>query len=156
MSEEKKETKDERLQKIEDELREERSNWNRDISRMANDIKGELTKAMYLQAESTSKRQEINELIANYSYDINKLLISIKKTKKKVWEYYVTKYQVGGKTSSTEKKMLMESDMCYAEAQLELYKNQIDFFTESRKTVDHIIWSVKNKIQLYNITEMMG
>jgi hypothetical protein len=143
----------EELEKI---LEEERTQWNRIVGRLAGQIKDDLKKSMYLEAEAISRLQELTELIANYSYDVNKIFPVIKKMKKKRWEFYTSKYQLGAKMSGTEKKMMTEADLSYLEGQVDAYKNHINFFIEAKKAVSHIIWSVKNKIQLYNITEMNG
>jgi hypothetical protein len=148
------EEKAEKIEIIEAELAEERKEWNLIVSKLASDIKKDLNKVMILESESISRRQELTELIGNYSYEISKALPGIKKTRKQLWEHYATKYQI--KLNATEKKMFTEADLRFAEAQVEAYKHHIDFFMETRKTMDHIVWSVKNKIQLYNITEMMG
>jgi hypothetical protein len=146
--------KQDKIEILEAELMEERKEWNQIISKLSKDIKKDLNYCMILESESVSRRQEITEIIGKYSYKINKAMPGIKQTKKNLWENYATKYQL--KLNSTEKKMFTESDLRYAESQVQSYKNHIDFFIETRKTMDHIIWSVKNKIQLYNITEMMG
>lgn len=154
MGEENSNKKSEVIEKIENELSKERTYWNKAISDMAVKIKDELRFAMHLEAEAVSRRQELTELIGNYSYEINKNMPLIKSKKKKLFEYYATKYQI--KTNGTEKNKLIDADMSYAEAKIDAYKNHIDFLTDSRKSIDHIIYSVKNKIELYNITEMIG
>lgn len=142
------------LENLEKELEEERKQWNQMINDLSVRIKDELKKVLQLEAESVSKRQELTELIANYSYEMNRLLPTIKKKKKDLFEYYASKYQL--KTNTSEKNKLIDADMAYVEAKLESYDNHITFLVESRKSMDHIIWSVKNKIELYKITEMEG
>lgn len=153
MNEENNEKQD-KIEILEAELSEERKEWNQIISKLAKDIKKDLSKAMILESEAISRRQEITEIIGEYSYKINKAMPGIKRTKKNLWEHYATKYQL--KLNASEKKLFTEADLRYAESQVQAYKNHIDFFMETRKSMDHIVWSVKNKIQLYNITEMIG
>lgn len=70
------------------------------------------------------------------------------------FEFYATKYQI--KTSGGEKTKLSEADLTWQIAKRDLLSSYIDFLGETRKTIDHIIWSVKNKIQLYNLVGTEG
>jgi hypothetical protein len=142
------------IKKLEDELSNERTEWNKIIGNLANRIKEEIRFAMQLESESLSRRQELTEVIGLYSFKINKLMPGLKNMKKKLFEHYALKYQI--KTNGSEKNKLIDADMAYAEAQVQAYENHIEFLIESRKSVDHIIWSIKNKIKLYEITEMIG
>jgi hypothetical protein len=144
----------EKLEELESELSDERTEWNKIISGLASRIKDELKTAIQLEAEAVSRRQEVTEMIGNYSYEINKYLPTYKKAQKKCFEKYATSYQI--KVNATERKMVMEADLAFGAGKIKALENHIQFLIESRKTVDHVIWSVKNKIQLYNITEMYG
>ena len=105
---------------------------------------------MHLEAEAISIRQIINDEIAKYTYKIYKDVPKYKEMVKKRFEYYSTKYQI--KTTGGEKTKLTDADLAWQKAKLELYENHITFLGETRKTVDHVIWSVKNKIEIHNIT----
>lgn len=142
------------VEQLEQELSEERTEWNQIIGQMAGRIKEEIRFALQLESEALSRRQELTEIIGIYSYKINKLTPEMKNMKKKLFEHYATKYQI--KTNGSEKNKLIDADMSYAEAKIQAYENHIEFLIESRKSVDHIVWSVKNKIKLYEITEMIG
>jgi len=142
------------IEKLENELSEERTEWNKILTLLAKGINDELRKTMQVDAEAVSRRQEITELIAVYSYEINKMMPEIKNKKKELFEFYATRYQI--KTNGSEKNKLVDADMGYAESKVVAYENHIEFLIESRKTVDHVIWSIKNKIELYNITQMIG
>lgn len=154
MKEEEKKDKKMKLEKLETELADERNEWNKIISDLSYRIRDELKTTIQLESEALSRRQEITELIGKYSYEMNKTLVSYKLSQKRIFEHYSTNYQI--KVNATEKRSLIESDMAFASAKLKAIENHIQFFIESRKSTDHVIWSVKNKIQLYNITEMYG
>lgn len=138
------------IEQLANKLEEERNKWNRIITNLSSRINDELKESMQLESESISYRQILNDEIAKYTYRIYRDVPKLKQLTKSRFEYYVTKYQY--KTNGGEKSKLIESDLAWQKAKLEVFENHIEFLGESRKSVDHIIWSVKNKIQIHNIT----
>lgn len=138
------------IEQLAGKLEDQRNKCNRIVTNLTNRITDELKNAMQLEAESISYRQILNDEIARYTYRIYKDVPKLKQMTKARFEYYATKYQI--KTNGSEKGKLIESDLAWQKAKLELYENHIQFLSESRKSVDHVIWSVKNKIQIHNIT----
>jgi len=152
--EEIKDKKEELIEKLEESVSDNRKYWNTIIKDLSEKIRGELNVCLSLQAESISRRQEINEQIATYSYKIFLDNTKLKSLFKSKFEYYTLNYQI--KTNSTEKSKIIESDLAWNTAKVMVIENYVDFLMETRKTIDHIVWSVKNKIELYNITGMNG
>lgn len=141
---------DNKLSKIVDEFYKKQEIWNTDINKLSSKINSELNKLIELSAESISKRQILIEERTKMYYKIYIDLPKVKNARKKQFEYYSTNYQI--KTTSGDKTKLIDSDVSYLEAKLDCIENYIQFLSESIKTVDHIIWSVKNRIELYNIS----
>ena len=139
-----------KLKKIETTLREVEEMITKKINSLANRINCELKETLDLQTEATSYRQFLVDERTKMYYKMYRELPKLKKMKKYYFESYSTKYPI--KINSTEKAKLIEADVVFIETKLEYYQNTINFLTESIKTVDHVIYSVKNKIELYNAT----
>jgi hypothetical protein len=77
-------------------------------------------------------------------------LPKLKQIRKNYFEHYSGKYPY--KVNGTEKQKLIDADVAYQDAKMDFLQNYINFLSESVKTIDHIIYSVKNKIELYNAT----
>lgn len=141
---------DEILEKIEKDLTERQKRWSDIIEKLTSKITCELKKSIELSAEATSQRQLILDERTNWYYKMYKELPKLKQLRKKHFEWYSTKYPI--KINGTEKTKLIDADLAYIEAKMEYIQNYINFLTESIKTVDHIIYSVKTKVDLYNAT----
>jgi hypothetical protein len=138
------------IDQLAENLDEKRNKWNKIITSLAARIKDEIQKSIQLESEAISYRQLITEEIAKYTYRIYRDVPKFKQLNKSMFEFYMTRYQF--KTNSTEKGKLIDADLAWQKAKLQIYENYIEFLGESRKSVDHIIWSVKNKINIHNIT----
>jgi hypothetical protein len=142
------------IQDFESEFVKARNFWNSVIQKMTTHIQDELSKSLILECEAISRRQEITEEIAASSFSLYQEHAKIKVLNKEKMEYYLTKYQI--KINAGQTKMMIEADLAWVEMKANILDNHIQFLLESRKTIDHLIWSVKNKIQLYNITGIEG
>lgn len=140
----------EKLNKLQQEIELKTKKWNGIIAKLSNDIKCELKESINVNAEAISYRQILIDERVNYSFKLYKHIPQLKIARKNYFEYYSQKYAI--KTNSSEKTKLIEADMAYFEAKIEYIKNYIDYLSDSIKTVDHIIYSMKNKIDLYNAT----
>ena len=152
MSEEKKEPIDNNdlLLKLEAELSERQERWNIVMETLSKKINYELKNCIELSAEAISYRQMMLEERTHQYYRFYRLTAKLKELQKARFEFYSVNYQI--KTNSTEKNKLIESDLAYHDARLEYIQNYINYMTECIKGVDHIIWSVKNKIDFFNIS----
>jgi len=124
--------------------------WSNTIEKLANRITCELKKSVDLSADATSQRQLLIDERTQYYFKMYKDLPKLKQIRKSKFEFYSGKYPY--KTNASEKQKLIDADVCYQDAKMDYIQNYINFLTESIKTVDHVIYSVKNKIELYNAT----
>lgn len=145
----KKQDKQEDLDIFLDSFNTERKEWDDVVKKLSYRIKDDLKQSFFLESEAISRRVELNERIYYYTSLLSKFSLKLKEMRKIKFEYYVSKYEI--KTNSSEKKMLMESDFRWVEIRIDHIQYMIEYLSETRKSVDHIIWSVKNKIGIYNI-----
>lgn len=124
--------------------------WNGEISKLSKQINCELKESINVNAEAISNRQILIDERTQYYFKLYKHIPSLKVLKKQYFEWYSTQYAI--KINGTEKNKLIEADMAYYDAKIDYLQNYINFLTDSVKTVDHIIYSMKNKIDLYNAT----
>ena len=151
MSEEiEKRTPESVLDTLEIELHKQELDWNSKIDTLSKKINNEIKYSIELSAEAVSYRQILLEERTQVYYKIYKAMPKIKQLEKAKFEFYSTKYQI--KINSTEKNKLIESDLAYHTAKMDFLQNHINYLTECIKNIDHIIWSVKNKIDFYNIS----
>jgi len=143
-------TNDQILQNIEDELVKLEEITTKKIKSYANRINCELKESIDLSADATSYRQYLIDDRTHFYYKLYREMPKLKKMKKTHFEFYSTKYPI--KVNSTEKRMLIEADISYYETKIDYYQNHIDFLTDTVKTIDHVIYSVKTKVELYNAT----
>ncbi len=57
---------------------------------------------------------------------------------------------IGVKMNKGEKDLIISGELSEFELTVELLSNVIDFLKESIKTIDHTLYSVKNRIDLFN------
>jgi len=124
--------------------------WSKTIDGLANRINCELKLSIDLSAEATSQRQMLIDEKTHQYFKMYRDYPKLKQIRKKLFEQYSGKYPY--KTNAGEKAKLIDADVAYQEAKMEYIQNYINFLADSIKTVDHIIYSVKNKIELYNAT----
>jgi hypothetical protein len=145
-------TQDEKFEKIlkniQEELTKKKEVWNKEVKTLSGKLNCELKHTIELSAMAIAQRQMIIEERTNMYYRLYTDLPKLKQTKKKYFEYYSTKYPI--KTNSGEKTKLIEADIRYYDAKIDYVQTYIDFLSETLKSIDHIIYSVKNKIDLYN------
>jgi len=138
------------LEKLEEDLIKLEEISSKKIKELTGRINCELKESIDLSADATSYRQILIDNRTHFYYKIYRDMPKLKQMKKKHFEFYSQKYPI--KINSTEKAKLIEADVAYHEARFEYYQNHINFLTECVKTIDHVIYSVKNKIELYNAT----
>lgn len=138
------------LEKLQSDLYNKQKKWSNTIDKLSDKITCDLKKSIELSAEATSQRQILIDERTHWYFKMYKDLPKLKQIRKKYFEYYSGKYPF--KVNGTEKQKLIDADVSWQEAKMDYLQNYINFLTESIKTVDHIIYSVKNKIELYNVT----
>ena len=138
------------LDNLEKELTGFQQKWNVIIEKICAKINCELKHSIDLSAEATAYRQMLIEERTSYIFKMYKDMPKIKKMRKTHFEWYSTKYPI--KINATEKVKLIDADMCWYEAKIDYIQNHINYLSDSIKTVDHVIYSVKTKVDLYNAT----
>ena len=150
MSEDKEIDYDAILEKLEKELSGFEKKWNEIIDKLTGRINCELKQSIMLSADATAYRQMLIDERTTYFFKMYKDMPKLKKLRKKYFEHYSTKYPI--KVNSTEKGKLIDADVCWHECKMDFLQNHINFLSDSIKTVDHVIYSVKTKVDLYNAT----
>ena len=154
MEETEKEVKD--INKQNNELRkqlEETENfWNETIENLSKKLNKPLKEAIDLQAEAISIRQILTEQIKSMSYNTYKFKQKVKVFEKERLEYYILQYP--GKTNFGEKSKMVEADLAAYQYRIDIFDIHINFLRETQKDVDNVGYFIKNKVQLYNLTEM--
>ena len=124
--------------------------WSNTIGELSERITCELKESIDLSAVATSQRQILIDERTHEYFKMYKDYPKLKQIRKQLFEKYAGKYPY--KTNAGEKQKLIDADVAYQEAKMDYIQNYINFLSESIKTVDHVIYSVKNKIELYNAT----
>lgn len=124
---------------------EERSKWTKKIKSMGSKL-SRLEKMIELQTEVYSERQVIveynHELLATLS-SLNSIL---KKKKKEKFINYSTNYDIMLK--SPEKTIMIEGDLSNLMERIDILENQIKFYDKTLKSIDNIVYGIKNRIEL--------
>jgi hypothetical protein len=136
------------LKNIQEELTKKQEVWNKQVATLTTKINCELKYTTELSAMAIAQRQLVLEERTHMYYRLYTDLPKLKITKKKYFEFYSTKYAI--RTNSGEKAKLIDADVRYYDAKMDYIQSHIDFLTETLKSIDHVIYSVKNKIDLYN------
>lgn len=136
------------LEKLEDELKISENNWNEIVNKLSGKINGELKHSVDLCAEAIAYRQMLVDDKTKYFFKMYRDMPKLKKLMKSHFEWYSTKYPI--KINSTEKTRLIESEVAYHDCKMDYLQNHINFLADSLKTIDHVIYSFKTKVDLYN------
>jgi hypothetical protein len=138
------------LNDLETDLVNKQNNWSDIITKLSGKINCELKKTIELSAEATAYRQMLIDDKTQYFFKMYRDMPKLKKLRKTKFEWYSTKYPI--KINGTEKGKLIDADCAYHEAKMDYLQNYVNFLSDSIKTVDNVIYSVKNKVDLYNAT----
>jgi len=120
------------------------------VDNLSKRLNCELREVIQLESEATSIRQVIISEKTSFLFKIYKDQPKIKEARRKQYEHHSAKCQF--KPSVGEKQILIDADVAYHDAKIAYLENHINFINETIKTVDHIIWGCKNKIEIANIT----
>jgi hypothetical protein len=133
-------------------LEESEKYWNSSIEILAKRLTKPVQESVQLQAEAISMRQILTEQIKNMSYQTYKFKQKVKQFEKERLEFYLFGYQI--KTNSGEKVKLIEADIASYQYRLDIFDIHVNFLRETQKDIDNINFAIKNKITLYQLTEM--
>jgi hypothetical protein len=144
---------EEGIDKLKVKLNESEDYWNKTIEALSAKLNCSAKDVIPLQAEVISLRQQLSENIKNMSYELYKLMPKIKVFKKQRFEYYAGA-QAPYATNSSERTKLVEWDLAMLDHQKDILDGHIEFLRESLRDMDNINFSIKNKIALYQLTDM--
>ena len=130
---------------IAEEFEEERIKWKDKIIEMANRV-NKLDQVASLQVDLYSSRQIIIERITKL-YQYLSLYSSVYKTQKK--DLFI-KYTVDSdiKLGQGEKVIMVEGDLADLQRKINLIEHHIDYYKESVKNLDSMLYGVRNKLQI--------
>jgi len=130
---------------IAEEFEEERKVWKDNILEMASKV-NKLDKVASLQVDLYSSRQILIERISKL-YQYLALYSSVYKTQKK--DLFI-KYTVDSdiKLGQGEKNIMVEGDLADLQKKISLIEHHIDYYKESVKNIDSMLYGVRNKLQI--------
>lgn len=139
-------------EKLTNKLHESEDYWNNTINRLSSKLSCSAKDVISLQADVISLRQQLTEEIKQRSYEIFKIVSKMKVLRKQNFEWYSTKYPIA--ISGTEKAKLIEWDLYYSDHQKSILDNHVEFLRETLKNFDNLGYALKNKIVLYQLTDL--
>lgn len=131
--------------KLENDLNTERSEWNDKVIELVNMLKDN-RKLSEAQVFQLSYRQQVQERIVIYKNILDKRQGQLDKMTVARYREYSISYDI--KLSSTEKEKFLNADFAAMKQQVNMIKNQIDYFEECVKTLDNFGFAVRNKIEI--------
>jgi hypothetical protein len=147
------EQEEEVVDKLITKLGERENYWNTTLEELSKKSYCSVKDVIPLQAEAISLYQQLNEQIKNMVYEMAKLMPKIKAYKKQRFEYYagaLAPYP----NNATERMRLIEWDVAKLEQRKDVLDGHIEFLRMALKDVDNVNWVVKNKIALYQMTDL--
>lgn len=146
------EQEEEGIDKLISKLNESEDYWNKTNKTLSSRLNCSVKDIVPLQAEIISIRQELTETIKSMSYQLYKLIPKIKTFKKQRFEYYMG--QAPYATNSSERMKLIEWDLANLEHRKDILDIHINFLNETLKDLDNMNFAIKNKIALYQLTDL--
>lgn len=134
------------------ELNEKEKYWNNTIKELSKRLKCTANEVVQLQSDSLSERQRLLDEIKYISYEIHQYKPILKNKKKEKLEFYLFSYKI--KLQGPDRLRLIESDISYYEQRIDIYDTHIDFLSGCLNTIDQIGYGIKNKITLYQLTDL--
>ncbi len=127
------------------EFEEEREFWREKIVAMANKLI-RLDGIADLQVDLFSSRQIIIERISKLYNYLAKYNSVYKSKKRDLFVKYTTESQI--KLGQGEKVIMVEGDLTNIQERIDVIIQQIDYYKESVKNIDSMIYGVRNKLQI--------
>lgn len=134
------------------ELNEREKFWNATIKGLASKLTCTANEVVQLQSELLSAKQILIDEIKYITYELYQYKPIVKRYRKLKTEFYLTKYPI--KLQGKDKLYLIEDDLAMYEQRLDIYDNHIEFLRETLSNMDNIGYGIKNKIVLYQLTDI--
>jgi hypothetical protein len=130
---------------IEDQFYKERTEWTERIRELSIRMRN-IREIGEVQVELYSDRQKLLEYAYKLGQILSKLNSKYRADRKAKMMYYSEEHNV--RYGSNEKTTLIEGDLNEIKRKIDLIDNQMSFFNETVKTVDHFLYGVKSRIAL--------
>lgn len=130
-----------------------RDDWNKKLNPLFQQVKSGPTELIELQSLCLSYRQMLTDEIASFMGKLSKEIINYKNAKADRFMFYATGF--GLKTNLSEKSLLIDSELSELQRNKELFETHLEFLKESRGVCDNVNWAIKNRIELYKVTESL-
>jgi hypothetical protein len=122
-----------------------REEWTEKIRQLSIRMKN-IKEVADVQVELYSNRQILLEMYSKLGQVMVKLNSKYRKDKAERLKFYSVSVQV--KYGSNEKTPLIEGDLVELKERIDLVDGQISFFNETIKTIDFMLYGVKDRIRL--------
>ena len=130
---------------IAEEFEEERKKWKDKVIEMANKV-NKLDQVAALQVDLYSSRQIIIERISKLYQYLSIYNSSYKSKKKELFIKYTVDSDI--KLGQGEKIIMVEGDLADIQKKLNLIEHHIDYYKETVKNIDSMLYGVRNKLQI--------
>lgn len=130
---------------IAEEFEEERKKWKDKVIEMANKV-NKLDQVAALQVDLYSSRQIIIERISKLYQYLSIYNSSYKSKKKELFIKYTVDSDI--KLGQGEKIIMVEGDLADLQKKLNLIEHHIDYYKETVKNIDSMLYGVRNKLQI--------
>lgn len=134
------------------ELNKRESYWNNTIKGLTKRLICSAKDVVQLQSDMLSEKQRLSDEVKYMSYELHQFKPLLKKYRKSKTEFYLTKYPI--KIQGKDKLYLIEHDLALYEQRLDIYDTHIDFLRDCVGNMEQIGYAIKNKITLYQLTDM--
>lgn len=128
-----------------DEFEEERKVWKDKVIDMANRV-NKLNEVTNLQVDLYSSRQIIIERIAKLYKYLSAYNALYKSNKKDLFIKYTVDSDI--KLGQGEKIIMVEGDLSGLQEKINLIEQHIDYYKETVKNLDSMLYGVRNKLQI--------
>lgn len=128
-----------------EEFEEERKTWREKVIDMANKV-NKLNEVAMLQVELYSSRQIIIEKIAKLYRYLSAYNALYKSNKKDLFIKYTVDSDI--KLGQGEKTIMVEGDLSGLQEKISLIEQHIDYYKETVKNLDSMLYGVRNKLQI--------
>jgi hypothetical protein len=128
-----------------DEFEDERKMWKDKVIEMANKV-NKLNEVTTLQVDLYSSRQIIIERIAKLYKYLSAYNAMYKSNKKELFVKYTVDSDI--KLGQGEKIIMVEGDLSGLQEKINLIEQHIDYYKETVKNLDSMLYGVRNKLQI--------
>jgi hypothetical protein len=135
-----------------EELNKREEYWTNTIQNLSKKLNCSAKDVVQLQSDVLSQRQRLEDEIKYITYELHQFKPIIKNIRKIKTEFYLTKYPL--KLQGKDKLYLIEHDLSLYEQRLDFYDTHIEFLRNSSGIMEQIGYGIKNKITLYQLTDL--